>query len=75
MFHIAILGVILAFIFGHRLVGLLLGAFWLWMLIDILRRRFPSDILKLVLFAAVFCTFPCGAMVYFFLGRPLGTID
>lgn len=54
-------------------IGLALFAFWIWMLIDAVRRDFPGNekivwILVIVLLQAL------GALVYFFVGRSRGTL-
>jgi len=47
-------------------VFLLLGAFWLWMLIDAARRQFDNKTLWIILI--IFLSF-LGAILYFFLVR------
>ncbi len=51
------------------LVGILIFAFWLWMLIDCIKRGFRKDIEKVIwVLVIIFATW-IGALVYFFVIR------
>ena len=51
------------------IVALLVGAFWLWMLIDALTNRALDSTMKIV-WALVIFFFPfLGALIYLFVGR------
>lgn len=53
------------------LVGLLV-AFWVWMLIDCVQRRFPGENDKLIWVLLLALTGWIGALIYYFVGRHKG---
>jgi hypothetical protein len=57
---------------GAALVVLALAAFWVWMLVDCLRRNFPDSTTKLMWVLLIILTHFVGAVLYFFLGRQQG---
>jgi hypothetical protein len=57
---------------GAGLVLLAAAAFWLWMLVDCLRRIFPDSTTKLMWALLIVLTHFVGATIYFFLGRQQG---
>lgn len=54
------------------LIGLLLFAFWLWMLIDCLTRDFTGND-KLIWVLVLLLLGPLGALIYSVVGRARGT--
>jgi hypothetical protein len=54
------------------LLILLASIFWLWMLIDAVRRDFDPPVMKAVWVAVVFFGHLLGAVVYYFAGRETG---
>lgn len=52
------------------LLGVLLFAFWLWMLIHALRNKGLTDGERIAWVVVVCLTHALGALLYFFLGRP-----
>lgn len=58
-----------AFMFAGLLVGVLVFAFWIWMIVDCARRKFRNDLEKIIwILAIVFATW-VGALVYFLVVR------
>lgn len=57
---------------GVGLIMLALVAFWVWMLVDCLRRIFPDPTTKLMWVLLIVLTHFVGAILYFFLGRQQG---
>lgn len=53
-------------------IGLLVLAFWLWMLIDCLTRQFKGND-KIVWVLVILLLNWIGALIYFFVGRSQGT--
>jgi len=54
-----------AFTFAGLLVGVILFAFWIWMIIDCAKRKFRNSIEKIIwLLVVIFLTW-LGALVYF----------
>ncbi len=51
------------------IIALVLGAFWLWMLIDALTNTALDSTMKLVWVLVIFFLPFVGAIVYFFVGR------
>lgn len=49
------------------IIAILVGLFWLYMLIDCLRRDFRKDVNKLIWFILLLTTFLFGAIVYYFM--------
>ena len=47
------------------LVGLIILAFWIWMIIDCAKRKFKKDIEKIVWLVIIVLTSWLGALVYF----------
>ncbi|HLC31933.1 MAG TPA: PLDc N-terminal domain-containing protein [Candidatus Nanoarchaeia archaeon] len=56
------------------LVGLLVFAFWLWMLIDAATRRFRNTTEKIIWIVVVALTGWLGALVYFIVIRSYNTV-
>lgn len=55
----------LAFGGAMIIVGILLLAFWIWMLVDCAKRKFRNDVEKVIwIIAIVFCNW-LGSLVYF----------
>ena len=50
-------------------------AFWIWMLVDCLRREFRDPTTKLMWALVIIFVHFIGALIYFLLGRPTGTIQ
>ena len=46
---------------------MILGVFWLWMLVDCLKRTFKKDMDKLIWVLLLIFTHVIGAAIYFFL--------
>ena len=59
---------------GACVVWLLAIVFWIWMLVDCVRKEFPGENEKIVWVLIVVLAGPIGAIVYFFVGRPKGTL-
>lgn len=49
------------------IVALLLIIFWLYILVDLLRRDFKKDVDKLIWFILLLTTFFLGALIYYFM--------
>jgi uncharacterized BrkB/YihY/UPF0761 family membrane protein len=62
---------IISFFLGLGLVGMIISVliivFWLYMLIDCLRRDFKKDVDKLIWFLLLITTFFLGAVLYYFM--------
>ena len=60
------------------LIAICLGTaatvFWIVEIIDIARRRFENDTMKIVWLLVVCFSHVIGALVYFFVGRSMGTL-
>jgi hypothetical protein len=50
--------------------GLLLFAFWIWMLIHAITNRGLDSIEKLIWVIVILCLHFIGGLIYFFIGRP-----
>jgi hypothetical protein len=61
------------FIFILLLI-LLASVFWLWMLVDAVRREYEVPAMKVVWVLAVFFGHLLGAVVYYFAGRETGRL-
>jgi hypothetical protein len=55
-------------------IGLLLSAFWIWMLIDAVQNRGLTDGEKVGWVLVVVFLHFIGALLYFFIGRPKGNM-
>ena len=53
---------------------LLVFAFWIWMLVDVLRKDFPGENEKVIWVLVVVLLSWIGALVYFFVGRQKGQL-
>jgi hypothetical protein len=51
------------------IVGILLFAFWIWMIVDVAKRKFKNDVEKIVWIVAVVIAGWVGALVYFIVIR------
>lgn len=51
-------------------LGILIFAFWIWMLVDAIQNRGLSDGEKIAWVIAIIFTHFLGAMLYFFIGHP-----
>jgi hypothetical protein len=60
----------LFFILFLLTIGLLLFAFWIWMLIDAIQNKGLTDGEKIGWVLAVVFLHCLGALLYFFIGRP-----
>jgi hypothetical protein len=65
-----IIGLFLILFLGT--IGLLLCAFWIWMLIDAIQNQGLTDGEKVGWVLAVVFLHFIGALLYFFIGRPKG---
>ncbi len=52
------------------LVGLALLVFWVWALVDCIRREFPGQNDKLIWILVIVLVGWLGALIYLFAGRP-----
>ncbi len=52
------------------LVGLVMFAFWIWMLVDALTNQGLDSNEKLIWTVVIVFTHFIGALIYFFIGRP-----
>jgi glucan phosphoethanolaminetransferase (alkaline phosphatase superfamily) len=55
-------------------LAIALFAFWIWMLVDCLLRQFRDPTTKLIWALVIIFVHFIGALIYFFVGRPTGTI-
>lgn len=53
---------------------LLVFGFWIWMLVDVLRKDFPGENEKVIWVLVVVLLSWIGALVYFFVGRKNGRL-
>lgn len=53
---------------------LLVFAFWIWMLVDVLRKDFPGENEKVIWVLVIVLLHWIGALVYFFVGRKNGQL-
>ena len=54
------------FVMGSTFIlGILLFAFWIWMIIDAATRKFKNDLEKIVWIIVILITSGMGALVYF----------
>ncbi len=60
-----------AFIFAGILVGLILFAFWIWMIVDVAQRRFRNSLEKVVWLLVIIFASWVGAIVYFIAIRTM----
>jgi hypothetical protein len=56
------------------LIIALTSLFWLWMLIDAVRREFDNPGFKILWIAVIFFLHFLGAVVYYFAGRDMGSL-
>ena len=70
----AIAGLGIGAIIIISLIGLIASIFWIFELIDILRREFRDPIMKIVWLAVVFFSHIVGALIYYFIGKQQGTL-
>ena len=56
----------------HGILALAVTIFWIVMIVDVLRRQFSEPIVKVGWLLAVIFFHGLGALLYFFLGRPMG---
>lgn len=56
------------------ILGIACTIFWIIMIIDVVRRNFSSTLTKIVWLLIVIFTHIVGAVIYFFIGRPMGTL-
>lgn len=59
-------------VIGLIVVGLLLTAFWIWMLVDAIQNKRLSDGEKVGWVLAIVFFHFIGSVLYFFIGRPKG---
>ena len=62
----------LFFILAGAVVGLLIFAFWIWMLLHAITNKGLSDTEKIIWVLVVIFLHFLGAIIYFFLGKPRG---
>jgi len=58
-----------AFVSAGLLVGILVVAFWIWMIVDCATRKFRNDIEKIVWLLVIVFARWVGALVYFIVVR------
>jgi hypothetical protein len=63
----ALIGGFVFLIFFAIAIGILLLAFWLWMLIDCLKRDFKKDVEKIVWVIVIVFLHIIGAIIYYFV--------
>ncbi len=63
----SLFGILLLLLVGG--IGLLLTAFWIWMLIDAITNRGLTDIEKLIWVLVILFVHFIGALIYLFVGR------
>ncbi len=56
------------------LIGLITSIFWIFELIDVLRREFRDPVMKIVWLAVVFFSHIVGALLYYFIGKQQGRL-
>jgi len=56
------------------IISILLTVFWILEIVDVCRREFETDLVKVVWFCVVFFSHFIGSLVYHFAGRSMGTI-
>lgn len=66
IFILAVLLVIFMPILLMPVLGILGTIFWIWMLIDCIKRRFRSDTTKIIWVLVIVFTHFIGALIYFF---------
>jgi hypothetical protein len=62
----------LFFLLAGAVIGLLVFAFWIWMLIHAITNKGLSDTEKIIWVLVVIFLHFIGAIIYFFLGKPRG---
>ena len=62
----------LFFILAGAVLGLLIFAFWIWMLVHAITNKGLSDTEKIIWVLVVIFLHFLGALIYFFLGKPRG---
>lgn len=60
---------IAAFSGAAIIIGILLLAFWIWMIVDCAKRKFKNDIEKIVWIVVIVLAHWIGAFVYFIIVR------
>ncbi len=70
----AIAGLGIGAILIISLIALIASIFWIFELIDILRREFRDPIMKIVWLAIVFFSHIIGALLYYFIGKQQGRL-
>jgi len=63
--------IISTFMFAGVLVGIILFAFWIWMIVDCAKRKFKNNVEKIVWLIVVVLLGWVGALVYFIVVRTL----
>lgn len=53
------------------LIGVILFAFWIWMIIDCIKRKFKNDGEKIIWIILIIFTFWIGAIAYYIAVRAL----
>ncbi len=56
------------------IVAIALSVFWIVELIDAARREFRDPNMKIVWLVVIVLTHVIGALVYYFVGKPMGTL-
>jgi hypothetical protein len=56
------------------IIGILLFAFWIWMLVDAIQNKGVSDGEKIGWVLAIVFFHFLGSVLYFFIGRPKGKV-
>jgi hypothetical protein len=64
----------IVFVIFMSLLGIFLTVFWIVELVDVARRQFQDDVTKVIWFVVVLCSHVIGALVYYFAGKPMGTL-
>lgn len=64
----------LCFMCGLFLFVIAVIGFQIWMLVDAARRQFPGDNDKLIWILVILLGSLVGGLVYYFVGRPKGTL-
>lgn len=58
-----------AFVGAWLVIGILLFAFWIWMIVDCAKRNFKNDIEKIVWILVIILASWMGALIYFIVIR------
>ncbi len=71
----AVVGGVIGLVYlGFAIVGCVALVFWIYALVDVVKREFPGENEKLIWVLVVALAGWIGALIYWFVGRPKGTL-